>query len=442
MNTQHKQWAAGVAAATFSIEEGTPLAGYAARSGASVGTLDDLFITALILQERNNRLVILSADVAAVDVDLRREVSLAAGLKYSELAICASHTHSGPAGVVARLHPADIDHLDRELRSRFILTAAEVIEAARSGMTPVDLVFGSAETDGISANRNSPSRPNDPRLSVLATRRGDGSFQAVLVHFACHPTILGADSLTISADFPGALRRNVSSSLTQASGAPAVLFVNGAAGDVSTRFTRRAQDAVEMERMGASLANTTIEALANAQVIDGPLRHSQASVSLSPRASTEGDHHDSVPQDLSEKAAHASSATARIIETRNQGEAMLAALSALPEGAVPTLVELDAWGIGDLVMVAIPGELIGSLSAEIRSASAGTTLILGYTNGYVGYLADRPAHAESTYEALASPFGPETSERVVDVSRALIWQLTLERDSSYSAQEYDLTDPV
>ncbi|HLL49665.1 MAG TPA: neutral/alkaline non-lysosomal ceramidase N-terminal domain-containing protein, partial [Thermomicrobiales bacterium] len=138
MNIQHKQWAAGVAAATFSIEEGTPLAGYAARSGASVGTLDVLFITALILQERNNRLVILSADVAAVDVDLRREVSSAAGLKYSELAICASHTHSGPAGVVARLHPADSDRLDRELRSRFILTAAEVIEAARSGMTPVD----------------------------------------------------------------------------------------------------------------------------------------------------------------------------------------------------------------------------------------------------------------------------------------------------------------
>ena len=105
--------------------------------------------------------------------------------------------------MVARLHPADVDRLDRNLRSRFIATAAEAIATARAGMERVELVVGRAETEGIAANRNDPDGAYDPRLTVLATRRADGSFQGVVCHFACHPTILGADNLLVSADFPG-----------------------------------------------------------------------------------------------------------------------------------------------------------------------------------------------------------------------------------------------
>ncbi len=266
VSTSEKRWWSGAAVVEFPIEVGTPLAGYAARSGSAVGTLDELAIAALVLEDERERLVILTADVAAVDADLRAEIASTAGLNRSELAICASHTHSGPAGVVARLHPADHDRLNLELRSRFVSVASRAIEAARSDMTPVDLLFGSSETEGVAANRNFASGFYDPRLSVLATRRGDGALQAILVHFACHPTILGADNLSISADFPGALRRNVTASLAQHTGEPVVLFVNGAAGDVSTRFTRRAQNVDEVERMGGSLASTTIEALADAAV--------------------------------------------------------------------------------------------------------------------------------------------------------------------------------
>ena len=58
--------------------------------------------------------------------------------------------------------------------------------------------------------------------------------------------------------------------LSAASGsAPVVLFVNGAAGDVSTRFTRRAQDAGEVSRIGAALATAAVQALHNASPLTG-----------------------------------------------------------------------------------------------------------------------------------------------------------------------------
>jgi hypothetical protein len=424
-----KRWRSGAAVVEFPIEVGTPLAGYAARTGSAVGTLDELVIAVLVLEDGSERLVILSADVAAVDADLRDEIASSVGMNRSQLAVCASHSHSGPAGIVARLHPADDDRLDSELRSRFVLTAARAIEVARSDMKPVDLLFGSSQTEGVAANRNSASGVYDPRLSVLATLQGDGAYQAVLVHFACHPTILGADNLSISADFPGALRRNVSASLTQPSGEPVVLFVNGAAGDVSTRFTRRAQNVGEVERIGESVASTAIEALTNARPLDGPLRHARASVSLHARVSASDDNHGPTRQCPAEAPAPESSAAARIDETRHQGMAMLAALAALPIDAVPATIDLDVWAFGNVVLVAIPGELVSSFARQIESAAPTATLILGYTNGYVGYLADRPAHVERTYEALASPFGPEAGERVVEAIDALIRHVTSERES-------------
>jgi hypothetical protein len=415
-------WSAGVASTRYPVPVGTPLAGYAARTGVAEGTLDELTIGAFDLEHEDRRFVVVAADVVAVDASLAGDVASAAGLNSAELALCASHTHSGPAGVVARLHPADVDRPDRDLRSRFIATAAEAIGTARAGMERVDLLVGVAKTEGIAANRNNAAAPYDPRLTVLATRRGDGSWQGVVCHFACHPTILGAKNRLVSADFPGALGEALHVALDRGGSAPVMLFVNGAAGDVSTRFTRRAQDAGEVSRVGAALATAAVEALEHASPQSGPIRHGRTTVPLSRRerhslecnivAANAGSGDE--PPDL------LSSAQLRIAETRSQGAAMLEALAQIPDDAIPDELELEAWVLGDVVLVAVPGELFASLGRRIDAASAGRTLILGYTNGYVGYLTDVSAHESQTYEALASPFGPEAGDRVVDAATALV----------------------
>ena len=420
-------WLGGAALLPFPVPSAVPLAGYAARTGPAVGVLDELAIATLLLTHGADRLAIIAADVVGADADLADEVAQAAGLARSELALCATHTHSGPAGITARLHPADPDLLDRRLRTRFVATAAAALALARERLEPVELILGSASAGGVAANRNDPMGPYDDRLTVLAARRPDGSFQAVLAHFACHPTILGAENRLVSADFPGVLRREMAAALAGDGEAPVVLFVNGAAGDVSTRFTRRGQDVAEVERIGKRLTTAAGNALAAANPLRGPLRHGSATVRLSPRrdSASRADKAVSEPPVPEPGATDVSPARQRIAVTRAQGEAMLAALTAISHerAAIPCSLRIDAWTLGDLALVAVPAELFVSLGREIEKASPGKTLILGYANGYSGYLADRAAHGSGTYEALASPFGPEAGERVAATAARLIARL-------------------
>ena len=91
--------------------------------------------------------------------------------------------------------------------------------------------IGQAPTTGLASNRNDPDGPYDPTVTVLSVQAESGSHLAVAVHWACHPTTLGAESLRISADFPGSLRTKLGSYLAPA--ATPILYLNGAAGDVS-----------------------------------------------------------------------------------------------------------------------------------------------------------------------------------------------------------------
>jgi hypothetical protein len=301
-------------------------------------------------------------------------------------------------------------------------------------MEDVDLIFGRAPAGAVAANRNDPTGPYDDRLAVLATRRSNGSLQAVLVHFACHPTILGAENRLVSADFPGALRREVAE-LAGRGDAPVVLYVNGAAGDVSTRFTRRGQDVTEVERIGKRLAMAAGDALAAANPLLGSLRHGSASVRLSPRrggmtAADTTTHERFVPE---REAPDVSAAMQRIAVTRAQGETMREALTALPSAAIPSTLRIDAWMLDDLALVGVPAELFVSLGRQIEGPAPGKTLILGYANGYSGYLADQAAHRAGTYEALASPYESGSGECVAATAANLVTELS----AGWRASEVD-----
>ncbi|HEY7031508.1 MAG TPA: hypothetical protein VH482_09290, partial [Thermomicrobiales bacterium] len=118
-------------------------------------------------------------------------------------------------------------------------------------------------------------------------------------------------------------------------------------------------------------------------------------------------------------AGEASPAAHRQAVTRVQGAVLLAKLVAAGPDAIPPALDLEAWALGDIVLVAVPGELFASLGARIATASPSPTRVLGYANGYAGYLADEAAYAAGTYEALASPFAPGTGERVAVAGRLL-----------------------
>ena len=424
MTDERREWQAGAAIVPFPVAIGTPLAGYMARTGPATGTNDELTVGALVLEREGRRLAIVAADVVALDAPLVDVVAAATGLDRSEVVLCASHTHGGPAGIVARLHPAQPDQLDPELRAAFVTACKAAIQTALARQEPVALLTGAAETNGVAANRNDPAGPYDPRLSLLATRRPDGSLQAILVHFACHPTVLGAENRLVSADFPGAVRQARAATLGH--GDPIIFYVNGAAGDVSTHFTRRGQDFAEVERVGTSLAESAKLALIGARPVDGPLRYRRSTVSLPPRPPDEIAAALAAAHSNDEASGTLTAEERQRAETRRQGATMLAHLARVDTGLTPATLDLEAWLLGDIALLAVPGELFASLGQRIVAASP-PALVLGYANGYVGYLADEAAYATGTYEALASPFAAGTGERVAEAAADLL--ATLRREA-------------
>jgi len=79
-----------------------------------------------------------------------------------------------------------------------------------------------------------PTAPVDPRVTVLRIDAADGRPLAVLVNYACHPVIFGADNLEYSADFPGVMTSTVEQAFTRAGlAAPLAFFLQGAPGDIN-----------------------------------------------------------------------------------------------------------------------------------------------------------------------------------------------------------------
>jgi hypothetical protein len=214
----------------------------------------------------------------------------------------------------------------------------------------------------VATNRAHPDTPVDLRLDLLHFAAGEDT--AVLGSFDCHPTVLGPDNLLISADLNGAFCRRLASKL---GGSAFVTLATGAAGDISTRHTRRAQDFDEVDRFGTLLADHAYAALSGAD-----------SVRLDLPLVTES--HVSLP-------------------TRKR-RALLTTVSVAR--------------LGEVTLAAVPGELFNRLGCAIRRAD-GHVLLLGYTNGYIGYIPTRDAFAhELDYEVQVSRLAPGAGENLVE----------------------------
>ena len=139
--------------------------------------------------------------------------------------------------------------LDHELAANIHAKIRQAVEQAHDRCRPIRLRSAVGEVPGIGGDRNRPERSVDTRVSILAFEGEQGDPEAILFHYACHPTVLSADNLDYSADFPGAARQRIRERYPNA----VCLFVNGAAGNISTRFYRHDQSFGEVERLGRLL---------------------------------------------------------------------------------------------------------------------------------------------------------------------------------------------
>jgi neutral ceramidase len=266
---------AGVSRIDITPPVGHAMGGYSERKQGATGTHDPLFATVLVIESGDNSL-------ALVTCDLRSFVSTRVGelakqkFGVTNTIISVSHTHSGPLTWEART-PWYTEAEDKMV---------EAIGKAKAAMVPATLEISTGHiylgfnrrkvVDGDATMwwRNAerlPSHPLDPTVIVLSVKDAGRKPRAVLVNFACHPSVLGPDNLQYSADYPGAMKRYVESQIPGAT----CLFVQGGAGDINPYRDKEpvaGQGFQAMEEMGQALGKTVVSILGRAKPVSGALR--------------------------------------------------------------------------------------------------------------------------------------------------------------------------
>jgi hypothetical protein len=240
---------AGVAQVDITPPSGLPMYGYFDRivkGQVSTGTLDPLYARVLVLEAGNKR-------AALVTLDLGRsfDESWLARLRHTakqtcqidDLIITASHTHSGPN--ILDVYPSG----PPEWQTVTFDKIAKAIHRAALRLESVRLGVGHGEAR-ISYNRRQvhlddsvtmlwsnpgriPTTPVDPTVTVIRIDRMDGTPLAILVNYASHPVIFGADNLRYSADYVATMIQTVAAAFA---GKPVCFFLQGAAGDINPYF--------------------------------------------------------------------------------------------------------------------------------------------------------------------------------------------------------------
>lgn len=235
----------------------TPMWGYGARHAAlSTGTLDPLFAKAVVIESGGEKLAIVGLDLGRsprADQMARIRQAIQAQSGISHLMISGSHSHHGP--VIELLDEEgkgkgvfdDAVAYAQELESKLI----QVINEAASSSQDARIGWLSASID-MNRNRHSKlePKPRDTELGVIRLDDLNGKPIAVITNFAAHPTMIPADDLRFSADWPGQMMNTVESSLNTN-----CVFMQGAAGDLSTRTTEETRG---HQRFGAAMGKEVV----------------------------------------------------------------------------------------------------------------------------------------------------------------------------------------
>ena len=403
------EWRAAAALVELPTPHHGPMAGYAHRSADATGTADPLEANLLLLENiAGGRVLWISIDSVAVPGDLRAaivtSVAAATDLGPEEVICAASHTHAAPAGWVGTIHPAL--PADQDLSA--IRAVADTIADTAAGLVPVptSLTWAQGLVAGVGSNRHHPDGPTDQSAGVLVVGAPEGPV-AVLFDYACHPTVLGPDNLLLSADWVGAtrthLRRNLSPELP-------VVFLQGCAGDQSTRFHRQVQSVDELHRLGALVGEAILAALPGTPVDPGAIVLQREDVTLTTRSPDDHDLHTAGPTEVPDDRVGPDDAR-RLMASLSEGRrARLATIDAdLPAEMV---LPLSLVRVGDRQWLHTSVELYSAAGQRIRRA-APTARVIGYADGYHSYLADPTTVETNQYEAMSSYFDPEQTERFV-----------------------------
>ncbi len=392
------------------------LAGYAKQRTAET-VHDELYVKVMVFEQDEQYYALLAYDLLAVDHLIMDAVKAkcAGEVKIDHMFFSAIHTHSGPGGILDSEHGflCGAKSLFGEADDEYLnYVTAQSVEALRQAILKlqagsIKIAYGSCE--GIGSNRNDQKLAGNTSLWLAEICSDAGN--ALIVNFACHPTVLGADNLAVSADFCGAYAQAM-----KAKGYAMCLFLNGSCGDISSRFTRVGSDFQEVRRMGDLLALSSVSLLKQAKPWQGnSISYAPITALLTAKQAKSVDEAKVLLKQRRQqfqiaKTQSLSVSELRLIENGVEGATADYLYALHYDGTQAYEITVEMMKIGEEIFIGIPGELFSELSNPYENEH---THFISYVNGYQMYFANTHAYEQQFYEAFSSPFAKAESEKLM-----------------------------
>jgi len=428
---------------------GIPLIGSYGKPSDDI--LDELYAKALVLNDGNNTIAIVSADLLYTPLEeitnpARRIIKEKTGIPEEHILICATHTHSGPEvftrsklGPDQEIPASEIDQSYLQTLIRKIADAAvlahksmrEVKIGAAKGRIP-EIVFnrrpkaadGSAmmtlqvsaeiaatreiemRPDGSTAvsftlDANEPNLtfgPIDPDVWVLRVEDANNNIVGSIVNFACHPVCVYPYLPTaISADFPG----DATDMVEQTEGG-VCLFALGTAGDI-VPYQRGVK---AHQQIGRALGAEALRRLQPAGTWAGQFVGAADDVTL-----------DAVKKEVKFPVK-------KLVSADDEKKVALATLEA-DKAAGYITTEMQILRLGDIYILGLPGEVLAEVGLEIKKrAGIEKLFVVSLSNDAIGYVCHGRAYEEGGYEPgeatnLAKGAGEIMTEEALDLIKQI-----------------------
>ncbi len=419
---------AGVARVNITPEHPIWMAGYAARTKPSEGKYHDLFAKALVLEDGDTRVAIITSDLIGFDPaqcdEVKSAIESATGLLPSQVILSASHTHTGP-----EIRPEG-QHYVKEVDNRYAAELTQrivvAVEEASRELEEITLDFSSAACT-LTVNRRLPTdegmvmRPNpegvtDPNVSVVRALRGDGSPLAIIFSYPCPPTTLG--DYLIGADYPGYAQDVIEEAFEGCT----AMFMLGCAGDqkvrhVDGRGNFKSGPHQVAQSLGEELARAVLLAVGGKTTpVPGSIRMAldEVELPLQPPPTRE-----EAERWLNDANQHRVEWAKEMLRLHEEGG----------EFQRSSAFTIQTLTVGDFALIGLSGEMCVDYSLRLKAElSPRPVLVAGYTNGMVGYIPTASMIPDGGYEVDGSyfyslrpaPYAAEVEEDIVQKVRHML----------------------
>ncbi len=384
---------------------------------------DRLWARAMALENGTERIVIITCDLVGISPDTTRRVRDLLhgqeGLAPSQVMICCSHTHSGPApGVYVGWGDPDWPYL--EVLPRRIAAAAS---AALRHLEPASLNHAEVPCEGIGLNRefdkDAPPledvladdwRPAKPELTdttchvLSAIARNGNRLMGFVSYFGCHPVVCCQQTNLIHGDYAGVATNGVEREFDGVTG----LFLQGAQGDVNSCVVHKPEtdSMLALDIIASRYARSIREGIRQA----APLSVTEVStcrrhVTFTRKPWTADEMrkrlHD-CEAILSATAADGTIPSDSSHDVRMNMVYAIALRGLLARAgrgeSLSPAIELHGIRIGPLALLGSPFETFQAIKRDVlASVSSPVTLVISFVNDSTGYAVDETCAARGGY---------------------------------------------